>query len=70
MTTRNLIEEAKEFAVSAHKNQMYGKYLPYIVHLHEVYTILFDFYIIDTNILVSGLLHDILEDTHYSYIQI
>lgn len=67
---RNLIEDAKEFVGEAHKNQIYGKNLPYIVHLYDVYLILCNHDVKDINILVAAWLHDVIEDTTKTYTKI
>src|SRR5574343_375545 len=56
------LQAAEALATTAHKDQMYGD-KPYIYHLQYVVEVLKRFNISDENILVAGLLHDIVEDT-------
>jgi (p)ppGpp synthase/HD superfamily hydrolase len=61
-----LIDKAKDFALKAHGNQMYGDEL-YIYHLESVYYVLREFGITSENLLASAYLHDTIEDTKISY---
>lgn len=56
--------KAREFAVQAHGQQMYGD-RPYVVHLEHVHEVMKRYHICNTNLLVliAGWLHDVLEDT-------
>jgi guanosine-3',5'-bis(diphosphate) 3'-pyrophosphohydrolase len=56
---------AREFAAERHLGQTYG-ISPYTVHLDAVRDTLEVFGVTDPEILVAGLLHDILEDTNTS----
>ena len=57
-----LIRNAYSFAAKAHKGQVRLSGNPYITHLLEVSLILARFKM-DTTVIVSGLLHDVVEDT-------
>jgi len=56
--------KAKEFAVKAHRQQMYG-HEPYVVHLEHVQEVMKRYRNCNTDLLVlmAGWLHDVLEDT-------
>ena len=58
----SLIFRALDFAVAAHAGQIRDNGDPYITHPVEVATILTDFRV-DTNSIVTALLHDVVEDT-------
>ena len=58
----DLILKAFDFASKAHEGQVRLSGNPYIIHLLEVSLILARFKM-DTTVIVSGLLHDIVEDT-------
>ncbi len=58
-----MINKAIKFAANKHQGQnRKGKAVPYIVHPLEVFNILYRMGA-DENLLVAGLLHDVLEDT-------
>lgn len=57
-----LIRNAYSFAAKAHKGQVRLSGNPYITHLLEVSMILARFKM-DTTVIISGLLHDVVEDT-------
>lgn len=61
-----LLKLTREFAVLAHGNQRYSGE-PYVTHLDEVVGVLQEFGVTDVNILQSGYLHDVLEDTPVSF---
>ena len=61
-----LVKEAAYFAISAHGNQTYDGY-PYYYHLEEVVDILKEFGFTEDKYVISGYLHDALEDTAMSY---
>lgn len=65
----NLIIKAFNMANDAHKDQKRNSGEPYIIHPLEVACILAELGM-DTNTLVAGLLHDIVEDTSVTYEQI
>ncbi len=58
----SLIHRAVDFASAAHSGQTRDNGDPYITHPVEVATILTDFRV-DTNSIVTALLHDVVEDT-------
>lgn len=66
MIRLTLVKEAAYFAISAHGNQTYDGY-PYYYHLEEVVDILREFGYTDDKYIISGYLHDTLEDTAMSY---
>lgn len=58
-----MINKAIKYATKKHKGQnRKGKDVPYIVHPLEVFNILYRMGA-DENLLIAGLLHDVLEDT-------
>lgn len=60
----NLLEQARKFAEDRHVGQTISDGKPYIVHLDKVVANLRKFgYGSDTNLLIAGYLHDIVEDT-------
>lgn len=63
---RDKFERALEFAMAAHKGQVRkGSSIPYIVHPIETALIAMTL-TRDQDIIIAALLHDIIEDTHYS----
>ena len=62
-----ILRNAVEFAIFAHAGQV-RKYdgEPYVVHPIDVCEILYTAGETDTDLLVAALLHDVVEDTHYS----
>jgi guanosine-3',5'-bis(diphosphate) 3'-pyrophosphohydrolase len=54
--------KARDFAIKAHSHQKYGDQ-PYAVHLHAVHQVLVDAEFFNAEILTASWLHDILEDT-------
>lgn len=64
--TLNSLEQAFRFATGYHSEQKRPNGDPYIVHLLEVLEILTEGGITDKDILLAGVLHDIVEDTSCS----
>ncbi len=62
----NFVNKAYEFSVNAHKDQKRESGEPYIIHPLEVACILAELGL-DTSTIVAGLLHDVIEDTEYTY---
>lgn len=61
---------AAEFAIDAHKGQMRkSSSIPYVSHLFEVAEILLDNNA-NENLVIAGLLHDVLEDTKQTIMDI
>jgi len=61
----NLFLKAIEVAETSHKDQFRASGDPYIVHPYEVCKSLIDLKL-DTETVITGLLHDVIEDTSYS----
>ncbi|KAL1504657.1 hypothetical protein AB1Y20_008437 [Prymnesium parvum] len=59
------IEQAVEFAVMAHEGQWRKSGEPFVVHPIEVACILAELKM-DTDTIIAGLLHDVVEDTAYT----
>lgn len=64
----SLLDKALLFAEKAHKDQLYGN-LPYLNHLKSTASIAYDLGY-DETIIVSCILHDILEDTNVTYTEL
>lgn len=62
----DMVKKAYHFAQEAHKEQKRESGEPYIIHPIAVAEILADLGM-DTNTIVAGLLHDVIEDTDFSY---
>ena len=60
------LSKAYNFAIEAHKNQKRISGLPYIVHPVEVANILAELKL-DSATIITGLLHDTIEDTKTTY---
>lgn len=60
------IIECWDFASKHHKGQWYGS-KPYMYHLKKVSDVAMDYKYTDKSILMSCLLHDIIEDTEITY---
>jgi len=62
----SLIEKAYEIALEAHGSQFRKSGEPYIIHPLSVSVILAELEM-DRETIIAGILHDIIEDTNYSY---
>lgn len=62
----DMVNKAFNLAFEAHKEQKRDSGEPYIIHPIEVATILAELGM-DTGTIVAGLLHDVIEDTEYTY---
>ena len=62
----DMVNKAFNLAFEAHKEQKRDSGEPYIIHPREVATILAELGM-DTSTIVAGLLHDVIEDTEYTY---
>jgi len=60
------IKKAFDITVEAHKGQLRKSGEPYVVHPLSVAVILTEL-TLDTESVIAGLLHDVIEDTHYGY---
>ncbi|MCX6718099.1 MAG: HD domain-containing protein [Candidatus Staskawiczbacteria bacterium] len=71
ITGRKKIIEAFELAREHHKNQKRDEGDPYLIHLVRVAnTLIFDLKIRKADVIVASLLHDIIEDTDISFLEI
>lgn len=57
------VNEAREFAVKAHGDQMYSMLFPYVTHLDQVKEILREYGYCKDDYQITAYLHDVLEDT-------
>lgn len=64
-----MLDKAYELSVKAHEGQLRVSGEPYIIHPLEVAYILADLEL-DISTVIAGILHDVIEDTVYSYEQI
>ncbi|MGG7143364.1 RelA/SpoT family protein [Clostridium nigeriense] len=62
----NIIKKAYDLAFDAHKNQKRESGEPYVTHPIDVAVILAEMGM-DTSTIAAGLLHDVIEDTEYTY---
>ena len=62
----DMVDKAYNLAFEAHKEQKRDSGEPYIIHPIEVATILAELGM-DTSTILAGLLHDVIEDTEYTY---
>ena len=60
------LSKAYDFAIKAHKNQKRKSGDPYVIHPVAVANILSDLKL-DSATIVTGLLHDTIEDTNATY---
>ena len=63
---KEVIIKAYNLANEAHKGQMRLSGEPYVIHPIEVASILVDIGL-DTNTIAAALLHDVVEDSEYTY---
>lgn len=71
ITNSEKIEQALELVKVAHQNQKRDEGDPYIIHLIRVVnTLIFNLNIKDSNIIISALLHDAIEDTKVTFEEI
>lgn len=61
------VRDAILIAELAHKNQIYDNVFPYIKHIYDVVDVLLRFGYSEDKYIISGILHDSLEDDSLSY---
>lgn len=69
MRANQTVIEAMQFAKKKHNGQMYGSLLPYTAHLEDVYDLACE-YKLSAEIQAAAWLHDILEDTNVSPVEL
>jgi len=57
------------YAATKHGEQKYGEH-PYVKHLADVYNVLIEFGYTDPNLLTAAWLHDVVEDTNTTTVEI
>lgn len=62
----DIVKKAYDLACEAHKDQKRESGEPYVTHPIDVAEILVEMGM-DTSTIVAGLLHDVIEDTHFTY---
>ena len=62
-----MLTKAFEMSLEAHKNDLRASGEPYFTHPYEVAMIVAEEFPLDDITIVSALLHDVIEDTDYSY---
>lgn len=68
MRNNENVKKAIQFASKAHEGQTYSDVYSYVRHLEMVYEVLVEFgFGEDETLMVSGWLHDVIEDTDASY---
>ena len=65
----NLFVKAIEVAETSHKDQFRASGDPYIIHPYEVCKSLIELKL-DTETVITGLLHDVIEDTKFSKLEL
>lgn len=67
----DIIQKAIDFANEAHRGvNRKGVEIPYVTHVMEVYKVLFNMGVRDPDLLIAAILHDIIEDTKYTWLDI
>lgn len=66
--TRNPVADARAFALQAHQGQRYGEF-PFVVHLEDVAERA-SACGLDVNVITAAYLHDVLEDTKVTYVEL
>ena len=66
---RHKIQEAEMAALLAHHGQVYDIF-PYEKHLRDVIEVIVRFFKDDETLIISGWLHDAIEDTYLTYSKI
>ena len=66
----DIVKQAEDVATAAHGNQMYGEIHPYSKHLKDMVDVLVRFGFTQPYMLASGWLHDSVEDTQTTLVDI